>query len=652
MIFQKPLLPYLLMIGLTIATACTPIKSTSPEEIKIAVIADIHLSNVYGKLKDSEYRGLRNTQNGKYAHIRTMESQLYSTRIFNENYFAFLSAMDHVVDRGIKYVILPGDFSDDGQPIHIRGLKKILAHYSTTYEIKFFLITGNHDVVQPYNHRDGKRDFLGEGGKAQPIMSRSGMYTSQQNKEHPVVISNDLQNLGYEEITSFLGDYGFFPRKEYLYWETPFSEYNYENYSLHKAKQTADLTKRSHKISPNNLPIPDISYLVEPVEGLWLLALDANTYIQEEKQGKDPSQPEYPNTGLGLNNLLEDKKYLLDWVRKVADNAQKKGKTLVAFSHYPMVEFNDGASPEMEELLVGSKMQLKRVPDKKVAQLFAQAGLKLHLGGHMHLNDTGVAVSDEGNTLFNIQTPSLAAYKPAFKILTLKKDGFAEVETIVMDSVPKYREFFGLYHQEYDFLECLKENRIWNKEVLTSQNYGEFMEWHLKELVRLRFLPNEWPPDFKEFLVGLSGKELLLLSRNNTSLPLGAVLENLRDNPDKRRELPKSVKEKTKKRPTATSSFEEWSGQDLLLDLYRLRSADRLALKDIGPYRAKQYQLIMDSILDNPSFKQGEDPVKRKMYLFACIFNKFLNGAPSDHFQLNLNSGTIISLKQPIYENK
>ncbi len=652
MIFQKPLLPHLLMIGLIIIVSCAPIKTTAPEDIKIAVIADIHLSNVYGQLEDSDYKGLKNAQNGKYAHIRTMGSQLHSTRIFNENYFAFLSAMDNVVDRNIKYVILPGDFSDDGQPIHIRGLKKILDHYSTTYGIKFFLITGNHDVVQPYNHRDGKRDFLGAGGKAQPIMSQPGMYTSKQNKEHPVVISNDLQNLGYEEITRFLGDYGFFPRREYLYWETPFSEYNYENYSFHKAKQTAGLAKRSHKISPNNLPIPDISYLVEPVEGLWLLALDANTYIQEEKQGNDPSQPEYPNTGLGLNNLLEDKKYLLDWVRKVADNAKKMDKTLVAFSHYPMVEFNDGASPEMEELLVGSKMQLKRVPDKRVAQLFAQAGLKLHLGGHMHLNDTGVAVSDEGNTLFNIQTPSLAAYKPAFKILTLKEGGFAEVETVVMDSVPKFKDFFGLYHQEYDFLERLKENRIWNKEVLSSQNYGEFMEWHLKELVRLRFLPDEWPTGFKDFFVGLSGKELLLLSMDTTSLPLGTVMENLRDNPDKTMELPKSVEEKTKKIQAVTTHFEEWSGQDLLLDLYKLRSADRLALKDIGPHRTKQYRLIIDSILNNPAFQGKDDPMKRNMYLLASIFNKFLNGAPSDHFQLNLNSGTIISLKQPIYENE
>ncbi|WP_246474179.1 metallophosphoesterase family protein [Arenibacter arenosicollis] len=640
------------MISFIIASSCATKKIKNPEGIKLAVLADVHLSDVYGELKDNDYKGLKIKLNGEYAFIRTMKSQLHSTRIFNENYFAFLSALDDVVSREIKYVLLPGDFSDDGQPIHIRGLKNILDHYTKTYGLQFFLITGNHDVVQPFNHKDGKTDFLGEGGKSQPIMSQPNMYTSKMDMENPVVISSDLQNLGYEEITRFLGDYGFFPKKEYLYWETPFSNYNFESYSYDKARKTADLENRSHQIPSNNLPMHDISYLVEPIEGLWLLALDANTYIQDKKLNVDIAQPEYPNTGLGLNNLLTDKKYLLDWVRKVADNAKKQGKTLVAFSHYPMVEFNDGASPEMEELLVGSKMQIKRVPDKKVAQLFAEAGLKLHLGGHMHINDTGVAVSVEGNTLFNIQTPSLAAYKPAYKILTLKHGGFAEVETVVMDTVSRYKEFFELYHQEFGFLELTKERSIWNKDILSSKNYMEFMEWHLKELVRLRFLPSEWPVEFKDFVVGLSGKELILLSQLNTSLTMDEVVQDYRENPEKVVDSLNLYKGKTWEQQINVNDLDDWSGYDLLMDLYRLRSADELAMDDIGANRSHQYQFIIDSFLNNPSFKGDASPSKRKMLLLMNIFDKFLNGAPSDHFQLDLNSGNIFSLKKPLHENK
>lgn len=652
MIFQRHFCILLVITSFIIGSSCATIKTKHSDSVKLAVLADVHLSDVYGQLQDSDYKGLKLNPNGEYAVIRTMESQLHSTRIFNENYFAFLSALDDVVNREIKYVLLPGDFSDDGQPIHIKGLKNILDYYSSTYGLQFFLITGNHDVVQPFNHKDGKTDFLGNGGKSQPIMSQPGMYTSDMEREHPVIISSDIQNLGYGEITRFLGDYGFFPNKEYIYWETPFSKYSYDNYNFDKARKTADLVNRSFQIPTNDLPIPDISYLVEPVEGLWLLALDANTYIQEKIINGNKAQLEYPNTGLGLNNLLTDKKYLLDWVRKVADNARKQKKTLIAFSHYPMVEFNDGATSDMEELLVGSKMQISRVPNKKVAQLFAEAGLKLHLGGHMHINDTGVAVSDEGNTLFNIQTPSLAAYKPAYKILTLKDGGFAEVETVVIDTVPRYMEFFELYRQEYGFLEDIGDVGIWNKDVLSSKNYVEFMDWHLKELVRLRFLPNEWPLEFKDFVVGLSGKELLLLSQTDTSINLKEVWKNYRENPEKVMAALNLAKGKTLKQQINFDGLDDWSGYDFLLDLYRLRSADDLALNDIGLNRSNQYQFIIDSFLNNPTFKGNTDNTKRRMLLLMSIFNQFLNGAPSDHFQLDLNTGSIISLKKPTHENE
>ncbi len=61
----------------------------------------------------------------KAATIRTMAAQLQSTRLFNENYFAFKAALDDVVRRKVKLVVLPGDFSDDGQSLHIRGLKQL-----------------------------------------------------------------------------------------------------------------------------------------------------------------------------------------------------------------------------------------------------------------------------------------------------------------------------------------------------------------------------------------------------------------------------------------------------------------------------------------------------------------------------------------------
>ncbi len=94
------------------------------KEIQIAFLANVHLQDIYGSLSDSNFKGVLNPKNKKNVLIRTMESQLQSTRIYNENYFAFLAALDDIASRNIKIVALPGDYTDDGQPLHVRGLVK------------------------------------------------------------------------------------------------------------------------------------------------------------------------------------------------------------------------------------------------------------------------------------------------------------------------------------------------------------------------------------------------------------------------------------------------------------------------------------------------------------------------------------------------
>jgi 3',5'-cyclic AMP phosphodiesterase CpdA len=634
----------LLILGF-FASSCATQNELSQKEIKLAVIADVHLQDVYGTLEDSDYKGIKNPSSGADVLIRTMGSQLRSTRIFNENYFAFLAALDDVVEKNIKHVLLPGDFSDDGQPLHIRGLKKILEKYSKNNDISFFLATGNHDVVRPFNHNHGKKDFLGEGGKQQPIFSDTAMYMPDSNTEHPVVITKDIQNLGYDGISQMLGVYGFYPKPEYSYWATPFSKYTYKEYNYEVANLQASLQQRSFLIESNKISLPDLSYVVEPVEGLWLISLDANTYLEKQIALIDDNYTlEYPNTGLGHDNLLTNKSYLVDWVGRIVQEAEKYGKTLIAFSHYPMVDFTNGASEEIGSLLVGAKMQNSRVPNKKVAEIFAQAGLKLHFGGHMHMNDTGVHSNSDGKTLINVQVPSLAAYKPAYKVVTLKNKGIVNVETVLVNTVPSFNEFFELYKQEYDFLKHSGDEKIWDRTILSSIDYGDFTNWHLKELVRLRFLPSDWPKEFSRFLLNSSGKELLALSHAKQGEGFEDLMLRMKTKKGFISNLLLRDEIRLRNDTFNYKSLEGWSGADLLFDLYRLRSADQLAQTDIGRERLKEYQLIATSFM-KMNKNSGNDAIKRKMLELMSILDKFMNGAPSNHFQINMNSGLIKPLK-------
>lgn len=587
-------------------------QQTAKKEVKIAFIADVHLQDIFAKFKDNNYEGVKNPVTGQYANIRTMNAQLHSTRIFNENYFAFLEALNDIVKRDIKQVVLPGDFSDDGQPVHVRGLKKILNEYSQKHGLSFYVTTGNHDVVRPFSQDAAKTDFLGKDGKEQIISSSKKNFNKSKSELEPI-ITTDIKNWGYKETIQEMRDFGFFPKKTDLYWETPFSNNTYEQYNFKKAQKESVLEKRTYLIKNTNLFLPDASYLVEPIKGIWLLAIDANAYVPNEKlSGKQDDAHNFSGANTGYNNVLTYKSHLLNWVKKVSAEAKQRGKILIAFSHYPMVEFNDNASPELKQLFGADKMQLQRVPDEEVAQQFADAGIQIHFGGHMHINDTGVRTSAKGNTLFNIQTPSLAAYMPAYKILTIYSDSEFEVETIVIGKVPNFNSLFPFYQEEYAHLQNSKNEHIWNKEILKAKDYAAFTNWHLKELVRLRFLPEDFPADFLKSIVNLSGKDLLKMNKKTSEIDQDLNLNSL-----------------------DVSDFESWTGFDMIFDFYRLKSADALAFSEIGNKRLRQYELVCSQL------NKSNDP---KLVLWAQIVLKTMNGEPSDHFKIDLKNNKIDNL--------
>ena len=584
------------------------------KETKIAFIADAHFADVYPDLNSIDSSALPKTENGEAVLIRSMEAQLHSTRLFNENYFALTSALDDAVNRGIKIIAMPGDFSDDGQPIHIKGLNSILENYSKNYGISFFMINGNHDPTRPYGEEGGKKDFLGANGKAQPIMSKDNRYVQNSEKENSTLVLEDIKEWGYEGIVEELSTHGFFPNEKYAYWETPFSSYTYEQYDYKSALAASKLDQRFYNFDSKEIALPDVSYLVEPINGLWLLALDANVYIPK------PDGFGFNGAGIGYNEVLLHKKYLIDWTENVVKEAKRLGKTLIAFSHYPMIDFNDGATAEMKALFGENSFQAYRVPSEEVGRIFADVGLQVHVGGHMHLNDTGIMTTKKGNTLVNIQTPSLAAYPPGYKIMTVNEIEGISVETVALDSVPSFTTFFDFYKTEHAFLESNFPEVLWEEGILSSQSYLDFTNSHLKELVRLRFIPDDWPNTLKQQLLNLNGWQLLISTYSKD----GKVEKSITSYATE-----KGILKLLKKNQLTKSDFQSWSGQDLIFDFYRFRNGDQLALKDIDHNRLKAYSYFFKILLANQ-----KNPKLEALQQFALIFQKQMNGEPAVNFTI------------------
>ncbi len=580
--------------------------SAQQKPVQIAFLSDVHFQDLYGSFSDNDFKGIINPKTGKPTILRTMDAQLHSTRIFNENYFALLKALDDIAKKEIKIVAMPGDFTDDGQAYNLRGLHKILDKYHQQYGIEFYMTTGNHDPVGPFRKEGGKDDFMGKSVYPLGIYSKGNI-----GKTDRKIVTKDIAESGYLEILDELKDFGFYPKKKDLFWGTPFTRYSPKDYSYEKALPDADYTKRMYDVA-EGFPVPDLSYVAEPVKGVWLMAIDGNTYIPKNLNESSQNPGNYKGASIGYNNVLTHKKHLIEWVKNTMTEAKKNGKTVIAFTHYPMVDFNDGATSELKSLLGEKKWQMERVPEEEVAKAFAAAGLQIHFAGHMHINDTGMR-NVNGRMLVNVQVPSLAAYIPAYKVLTIHSADNMDVQTEVLNNVPRFNELFPLYEKEYDALQKAKNKILWNKDILKSKSYHDFMLFHLKELVRLRMIPDDWPKDFIDGTNGFTGEDLLLLVQNKKQL---------------------------QKKRIHQEAFRKWKMEDLLLDLYKFQSADELARKDVPFERIQQYKILEELF----SAYRGQNHFILYLKKVFKVLSFLSAGEPADHFEINLKKNSVIKL--------
>lgn len=632
---------------------------------EVAFLPDIHFHDIYGEYPDTDFPGLETaTPSGvRQARIRSMAAQLQSTRLFNENYFALRAALDDIAARAIKYVALPGDFSDDGQAVHLRGLVALLNEYRQRYGMEFFAAPGNHDPVRPFDYADGKNDFLGWDGRELSVFSKTHA-RCKKNRDASVVpadiCTNEIQPLGYEAIMAMLGEQGFYPQPEYHYYATPFSDYSPQQYSYEKAKAQAVFQQRQYEICregsggiykkpdfSNCSRIADASYLVEPAEGLWLLSIDANVY----RPGAEKDS--YSGSGdAGYNLVLSHKTHLLEWIKTVVAQAKTLHKTLIAFSHFPMADYTDNQAVNLQQLFGAGSFQAGRLPSAATSALLAETGLRIHVAGHMHMNDTGIIRNRQGDLLVNIQAPSLAAYVPAYKLLRYYSATEISVETIRLDKVANFATLFPHYQREWQYLAKTGSERLWDRRILESRNYHEFTAFHLRELARLRFLPQEWPADLRTDFLQLNGWQLLVLAFYADSWPEQLLQDSQQKFTRRQQQQWSSAEDRArnflKDQQQTDDAWRSWNAMDLSVDFYRLYIADQLALADISSLRINQYRILSELFNKNQAAVISDSPVHNQLKLrMAQLFSMLPalgNADPSDHFLINLANNTVQDL--------
>jgi 3',5'-cyclic AMP phosphodiesterase CpdA len=170
-----------------------------------------------------------------------------------------------------------------------------------------------------------------------------------------------------------------------------------------------------------------LSYVAEPVEGLWLLGLDACRYNENPAEG-------HPITGGKFS------KETMVWIENVLKEAGKQNKSIMAMMHHGVLEHYKKQKKHFGEYVVDNF--------KKVSALLARHGVKMVFTGHYHAQDITMKQFANGNFILDIQTGSLVTYPCPYRVVTVSPDQMLNIESHFITSIPGNPDF-AAYSRKY-----------------------------------------------------------------------------------------------------------------------------------------------------------------------------------------------------------
>ena len=187
---------------------------------------------------------------------------------------------------------------------------------------------------------------------------------------------------------------------------------------------------RDYGYNPNDTDIiergPRLSYLAEPVPGLWIIAIDSNIYERNIEE-------HYPNT----NGTLSPEDH--EWIKDVGRRAKAEGKLLLGMIHHGVLEHFPLQSVIASEYLLTNWL--------RDSEKLAEAGLRVVFTGHFHAQDAVMRRFRSGY-LYDVETGSPVTYPCPYRIVKVYDDRL-EVKTKYIQMRNETTKGMGL--EEYAF---------------------------------------------------------------------------------------------------------------------------------------------------------------------------------------------------------
>jgi predicted MPP superfamily phosphohydrolase len=163
-----------------------------------------------------------------------------------------------------------------------------------------------------------------------------------------------------------------------------------------------------------------LSFVVEPVDGLWVLSVDSCLY--------EPTQ-------ITAGNVSDE---TLRWINEILEEAAESNKTVLAMMHHGVVPHYAYQTALFPEYVVSNYEEVQAaLIDGNVGAVFT---------GHYHANDI---VRDDTGHLFDIETGSTVTWPCPYRVLFMTADGGLNVGTKYVEKVEGIDNF---QTYAYDYL--------------------------------------------------------------------------------------------------------------------------------------------------------------------------------------------------------
>ena len=168
-----------------------------------------------------------------------------------------------------------------------------------------------------------------------------------------------------------------------------------------------------------------LSYVAEPQEGLWLLALDSCRY-------KDK---------LGETETLTGGRFspqTLGWIEDMLIKAAQANKAVIAMEHHPVTEHFDGMATYFPQYVIENY--------QAVSRLLAAYNVRLVFTGHFHAQDiTERTWPDINKFLFDVETGSLVTYPCPYRVVNIDGSQKADIRSMRIQSIASHPQDFQGY---------------------------------------------------------------------------------------------------------------------------------------------------------------------------------------------------------------